>query len=56
MPEGGGCVPEGGLVPGGVVSQHALRQTPPCEQNDRQVQNITFSTTSLRPVITNILE
>ena len=38
-------VPEGGLVPvvgsglvqgeGGVISQHALRQTPPCEQNDR---------------------
>ena len=22
----------------GVVSQHALRQTPPCEQNDKQVQ------------------
>ena len=21
----------------GVVSQHALRQTPPCEQNDKQV-------------------
>ena len=25
-------------APGGVVSQHALRQTPPCEQNDKQVQ------------------
>ena len=42
VPEGGvrqrGCVPEGGVPggvpegesgPGGVVSQHALRQTPP---------------------------
>ena len=29
----GGC-----LLPGGVASQHAVRQTPPCEQNDRQVQ------------------
>ena len=34
----------GGLFPGGfpcqgavVLSQHALRQTPPCEQNDKQV-------------------
>ena len=23
---------------GGVASKHALRQTPPCEQNDKQVQ------------------
>ena len=29
----GGGVPG----PGGVVSQHALRQPPPCGQNDRQV-------------------
>ena len=42
---GGGCLPLGGLLLGGgvcslggVVSQHALRQTPPCEQNDKQVQ------------------
>ena len=34
-PGGGGCLLLGG---GWVVSQHALRQTPPCEQNDRQVQ------------------
>ena len=40
---GGGLVPKGGAWsqgvpgPGGVVSQHALRQTPPCEQNNRQV-------------------
>ena len=43
-----GCLPRGGVCPGvvsaqgmwgclstqGCVSQHALRQTPPCEQND----------------------
>ena len=29
---GGGC-----LLPGGVVSQHALRQTPPCGQNHRRL-------------------
>ena len=33
-----GCAPGGCLLPGGVASQHALRQTPPCEQNDKQVQ------------------
>ena len=32
----GGSGP-GGSGPGWVVSQHALRQNPPCEQNDRQV-------------------
>ena len=43
VPGRGGCgsweVPGPGGVPGarGVVSQHALRQTPSCEQNDRQV-------------------
>ena len=32
-------LPGGGSAPGwGVVSQHALRQTPPREQNDIQVQ------------------
>ena len=50
-----GCVPsttvaicwgQGGL---GVVSQHALRQTPHCGQRDR-CKNITFAT-SLRTVI-----
>ena len=33
----GGCFP-GVCFRGEVVSQHALRQTPLCEQNDRQVQ------------------
>ena len=41
-----GCLPLEGCVyswgvsapRGGVASQHALRQTPPCEQNDKQVQ------------------
>ena len=34
---GGGCLLWGGLVRGAVVvvSQHALRQTPPCRQNHR---------------------
>ena len=47
-PGGGGCLPRGvcpgGCVPGGVclwskggVSQHALGQTLPCEQNHRHV-------------------
>ena len=31
----GGCLPLGVSARGGVVSQHALRQTPPCEQNDK---------------------
>ena len=34
----GGVCSGGVSALGGVVSQHALRQTPPCEQNDRQVQ------------------
>ena len=45
VPGPGGCLVQGVPGPGGclllgrgVVSQHALRQTPPCEQNDRQVQ------------------
>ena len=39
-----GCLLPGGVcfqgmsALGGAVSQHALRQTPPCEQNDKQVQ------------------
>ena len=35
----GGCVCSGGVCSrgGGMASQHALRQTPPHEQNDRQV-------------------
>ena len=46
LPGPGGCLIRGGLpglggmvsYPGeGLVSQHALRQNPPCEQNDKQV-------------------
>ena len=35
----GGCLPGPRMVPGPgrVVSQHALRQTPPCEQNHRRL-------------------
>ena len=34
----GGCLLGRGVCSWGVASQHALRQTTPCEQNDRQVQ------------------
>ena len=50
-----GCLPGlGGGLPdsrgrGGLVSQHALRQTPPRGQTDT-CKNITLATTSLRPV------
>ena len=43
VPGPGGCLLRGvsapGEVPGlgGLVSQHALRQKPPCEQNDKEV-------------------
>ena len=40
-PGGGVCLVRVGgwwcLIRGGVVSQHALGQNPPCEQNDKQV-------------------
>ena len=47
----GVSAPGGCLLPGGVVSQHALRQTPPppCGQTDA-CKNITFAT-SLQTVI-----
>ena len=47
LPGGGGVCSQGG-----VVSQHALRQTPPTvnRMTDR-CENITSATTSLRPVI-----
>ena len=46
-----GGVPEGS-GPGGVVPQHALRQTPPpVNRMTNSSKNITLATTSLRPVI-----
>ena len=62
----GGCLPGGGVCPvwggvcqvggsawsgGWVVSQHALRQTPPVNGMTDGCKNITLATTSLRPVI-----
>ena len=43
---------EGVCCQGGVVSQHALRQTPPPPVNrmTNRCKNITLATTSLRPV------
>ena len=58
VPGPGGSGPGGCLVGGGgggawsegwVVSAHALRQNPPCEQTDT-CKNITYDQTSLRPV------
>ena len=43
---GGGVCSRGG----GVVSQHALRQTPPVNRMTDRCKNITLATTSLRPV------
>ena len=47
---------------GGVVSQHAPRQTPPCEQNDKQVQKYylgvtgaSFMTVRMLFLITHLL-
>ena len=50
---GGVSAPRGCLLPeGGVVSQHALRQTlPPVNRMKNRCKNITLATTSLRPVI-----
>ena len=45
----GGCLLPGGCLLLGVVSQHALSQTPPRGQTHR-CKNITFAT-SLRTVI-----
>ena len=53
-PGGGGC-----MVPGVVVSQHALRQTPPPVNSVNRIthtsKNITLATTSLRPVKMGII-
>ena len=50
----GVCSGEGCLLPGrrGVVSQHALRQTPPVNRITHTSKNITLATTSLRAVKT----
>ena len=48
----GGSAPGGCLLRGvGVVSQHALRQTPLVNRMTDRCKNITLATTSLRPVI-----
>ena len=56
-----GCVcsrgvsaPRGYQLPSGVVSQHALRQTPPMYRMTDRCKNITLATTSLRPVMKEI--
>ena len=47
-----GVCSQGGLLLGGVVSQHALRQTtPPVNRMTDRCRSITLATTSLRPVI-----
>ena len=51
-----GVCSQGGSAPGGVcfrgmVTQHALRQTPPLNRMTDRCKNITLVTTSLRPVI-----
>ena len=65
LPSGGVCLPPGGVcsLPGGcffprgdasfpgVVSQHALRQTPPVKRITHTSKNISLATTSLRPVM-----
>ena len=47
----GVSAPGGCLLLGGVVSQHALRKTPPpVNRMTNRCKNITLATTSLRPV------
>ena len=46
-----GSAPGGVSAPGGLVSQHALRQNPPVNRMTNRCKNITLATTSLRPVI-----
>ena len=51
-PGGGGLPGRGGSAwSGGMVSQHALRQTPPVNRMTNRLKNITLARTSLRPVI-----
>ena len=61
VPSPGGVSGPGGvcsgrcLLQGGVVSQHALRQTPlPVNRMTDRCKNITLATTSLRLVINNL--
>ena len=49
VPGPGGCLLRGGDWCWGVVSQHALRQTPPVNRMTDRCKNITFAT-SLRTV------
>ena len=49
MLPGGGVLPGVHASQGGVVSQHALRQTPPVNSMTDRCKNITFAT-SLRTV------
>ena len=49
---GGVCSWRGVSAPGGGVSQHALRQIPPCEQNHTRLWKHNLAPTSLRAVIT----
>ena len=45
-----GCLLLGVSAPRGVVSQHVLRQTPPCEQNHTHLWKHNLALTSLRAV------
>ena len=47
----GGSAPGGGVCLGVVVSQHALRQTPPVNRITDTSKNITLATNSLWPVM-----
>ena len=49
----GGCLVWGGVCSwwgGGVLSKHALRQTPPCEQNHTRLSKYNLAPTLLRAV------
>ena len=37
VPDPGGCLTQEGVCSGGVCSGGSASDTPPCEQNDRQV-------------------
>ena len=50
----GGLLAEGSALPGQGVSQHALRQISPCEQNHRRLWKYNLAPTSLRAVMIDI--